>query len=458
MSGPKVVRIVTREELIANCEKHLARLEAALQRWEKVGRRNGLLSNEEIERAQKRCAGLRSLLAADQFAKLQKEVHDEIAHFKADMERRLSEAAARAAAVRLYGSRLAAMAQQILDRSARGEKSISDTQRRELQAVVQSKGADREHAEKVLAGALASGIAGAAMTLTPEQRALAERLRGDDRAGSLEEWLQNNATETDAFALKADKAIEEMSLVAGEEEAAPLAARYRAVLAEPLGRRRPKLADTLMLDASRALASARARAEALRALELEAVSLSSIDRPQARGLAQRISAAVAARDTSDAVALTKQVTALVEQERKVLAAKAQRSAIVNALKELGYEVREGMETAAPQAGKVILRRAANTEMGVEVAGMQGGGRVQFRPVRFGPAATASDHGKDRDIETIWCSDFARLNEKICADNGNFEVQQARPVGADPVLFVTDDMMLDQRRPEVRAPAQARQQR
>src|SRR5262249_51802066 len=147
MSGPKVVRIVTREELIANCEKHLARLEAALQRWEKVGRRNGLLSDEEIKGAQKRCAGLRSLLASDQFAKLQKQVPGEIAHFKTDMERRLSDAAARAAAARLYASRLATMAQQILDRCASGEKSISDTLRHELQVVVQSKGADREHAE-----------------------------------------------------------------------------------------------------------------------------------------------------------------------------------------------------------------------------------------------------------------------------------------------------------------------
>jgi hypothetical protein len=456
MSGPKVVRIVTREELIANCEKHLARLEAALQRWEKVGRRNGLLSDEEIKRAHKRSAELRSLLAVDQFTKLQQHVPDEIAHFKADMERRLSEAAARAAAARLYGSRLAAMAQQILDRCARGEKSISDTQRRELQAVVQSKGADRERAEKVLAAALASGIAGAAMTLTPEQRALAERLRGDERAGSLEEWLQDNVTETDAFALKADKAIEELSLVAGEEEAAPLAARYRAVLAEPVGRRRQMLADTLMLDAGRALAGAKATAEALRALELEAVSLSSIDRPQARELAQRISAAVAARDTSDAKVLTKQVTALVEQERKALAAKALRSAIVNALKELGYEVREGMETAAPQDGKVILRRAANAEMGVEVAGIHGGGRVQFRPVRFGSSASASDQRKDRDIERIWCSDFERLKEKISRANGNVEVQHARAVGEVPVLVVTDDMRSHERRPEiVRSPAQAR---
>jgi hypothetical protein len=92
-----------------------------------------------------------------------------------------------------------------------------------------------------------------------------------------------------------------------------------------------------------------------------------------------------------------------------------------------------------------------------VGGMNGGDRVQFRPVRFGPPAAASDHRKDRDIETIWCSDFARLNERISIDNLNFEVQQARPVGADPVLFVLDDMASAPRRPEVRAPAQVRRQ-
>ena len=63
---------------------------------------------------------------------------------------------------------------------------------------------------------------------------------------------------------------------------------------------------------------------------------------------------------------------MVEQERKVLASKAQRSAIISVLKELGYEVREGMVTAAPHDGKVILRRAANTEMGVEIGGIHGG--------------------------------------------------------------------------------------
>jgi hypothetical protein len=54
MSGPKVVRIITREEIIAICKDHLAQLEAALRRWERVGRRNALLSDKDIESTRER--------------------------------------------------------------------------------------------------------------------------------------------------------------------------------------------------------------------------------------------------------------------------------------------------------------------------------------------------------------------------------------------------------------------
>src|SRR5262249_11273695 len=199
MSGPKVVSIVTREEIIAICKDHLARLEAALQRWERVGRRNELVSGKEVEGRRKKHAKLRALLAADRFTELQKRVPDEIANLQADMEQRLSEAASRAASARLYGSRLAAMAQPTLEHSARGQKPLSNSLKRELEAVVQSKGANRERAEKVLAEVLASGMVGAAPTLTPEQRALADRLRGEEETRSLEEWLQSTLPEADTF-------------------------------------------------------------------------------------------------------------------------------------------------------------------------------------------------------------------------------------------------------------------
>src|SRR5581483_5339454 len=237
--------------------------------------------------------------------------------------RRLSEAASKAASSRLYGSRLADLARQALEKCARGQKPLTEALRRELEAVVQASGRDQQRAEKALAQSLAADMAVGPAAVTPEQRALAERLRGGEQTQSLEEWLQGTLPEAHARALKADQAIEELSLIGGEKDAAPLAARYRAILAEPAGRRRQMLLDTLMLDAVGALADAKARAEELRSLEQKAALLSSIETDEAKGLAERVSAALAGRDTVAAQALIKEVAAVVEQERKALAARAQ---------------------------------------------------------------------------------------------------------------------------------------
>ena len=49
MSGPKVVRIVTREEIIALCQRQLARLDAHIESWTSTGRRHGVVSEAEAE-------------------------------------------------------------------------------------------------------------------------------------------------------------------------------------------------------------------------------------------------------------------------------------------------------------------------------------------------------------------------------------------------------------------------
>ncbi len=52
MSGPKVVRIVTREEAIATCERDLQRLDKALARWENQASRLAQFSDAERAAAQ----------------------------------------------------------------------------------------------------------------------------------------------------------------------------------------------------------------------------------------------------------------------------------------------------------------------------------------------------------------------------------------------------------------------
>ena len=148
MSGPKVVRIITREEIIASCKDRLAQLESAVRRWEAIGKRNNVIRVNDIERTRARQAQLQALLAADKLSELQRQVPEEIAYLKDDMDKRLAEAASRIVSERLYGLRLVALAQQTLERA---KDTLSEAVKRDLEEVVAANGADRAKAEAALA-------------------------------------------------------------------------------------------------------------------------------------------------------------------------------------------------------------------------------------------------------------------------------------------------------------------
>jgi hypothetical protein len=262
------------------------------------------------------------------------------------------------------------------------------------------------HAD-VFASTISGG--GAAPILTPEQRALAQRLGAGDKAEPLRGVAQGQHTRS-------------------RGGSAQKAASYRGTFVASRGRRNgvlcgaapshcrraartttPNAGRTLMLDISKALTAAKARVEKLHTLELQSASLSIIDTSEAKELLRKVTVVLAEGASGAAGVLATQVSEFLERQRKVCQSTTLRYS--DGAQGTGIRGLERLATAAPQDGKVILRRAANPEMGVEVAGMHGGGRVQFRPVRFGPATSSGDSRRDRDIETIWCSDFDHLKSR-----------------------------------------------
>ena len=127
MSGPKVVRIVTRDEVIAICEGHLARLDAALDEWQRIGRRNDTHTDVDIAQAESRRDALRRLLACESFLELQKRVPLEIARLSSDTEDRLVRAAAAAAEGRTARRRTQSAAQTVLNALERAGVTVLPT-------------------------------------------------------------------------------------------------------------------------------------------------------------------------------------------------------------------------------------------------------------------------------------------------------------------------------------------
>src|SRR5262245_227206 len=92
MSGPKVIRVVTREELMSRGSSELARLDAALDQWIRSGRRNDALDDSDIAKAKRRRDSVRQLMDRGQFSEAQNAARDETEFLKKDREQRISKA------------------------------------------------------------------------------------------------------------------------------------------------------------------------------------------------------------------------------------------------------------------------------------------------------------------------------------------------------------------------------
>jgi len=431
MSGPKVIRIVTREEVIAICQGLLARLDAAIASWTRIGERNQTISAPDIEATAARRDALRALLAKDRFQELQAQVDKEIAYLKGDTQARLEKAASAAAEAARTTRRAANTARFVLEALDKSDAAVpADLRRRLHTAASGGKGGDSAINEAfglLPAASVASGV-------TKEQTDLARALGAGGAPLALKEWLRsNNAAGDDEDMDRVENEIATLRMRAGPGVAEIFAGRVSALQSEPLPAKRHLLADSLLVDLAAAVKREEAQGvmvEELAALRAELGLLSSV---AARDLCGMIDAGLAMPGVPDASSLVKSAADLLAAEMRERAVASRRLAVLQGLASLGYEVSEGMATAWVKNGKVILRRAASPGYGVEIASGAAAERLQVRAVNFG----GSDDARDRDMETIWCGEFERLRQIVAKSGGEVYIEKATPVGVTPLKTARD---------------------
>lgn len=414
MSGPKVVRIVTREEILEICQGQLARVDAALAEWMRIGRRNDCIDEEALATANRRRDALAALIASDRFMDLQKQAPVEEDFLRADMQRRLASVAAEQAAAR--------------SKERRGREAAATLLRRlrELNAPLDpgvATALERGDAQALAAGfeLLADAVAekgnGAA-------RGLAANLRDGSPASSFADWLAAQpASPADPAVERIAARLDELDAIGGADTAGPRARLDEAASADPARQR--LLVDGLEVETGRSLTDARKRASLRADLLLVRAEL-------------RAAGGAAADDDlagMDAVALETAIAAdcaAIDALRALRAAAARRAAVLKGLAGLGYEVTEGMSTGLADDGRLVLRSAARPDYGVEVSAVAGAERMQMRPVAFEAGGVGPDPGRDRDAETIWCGDVSTLQDALASAGGGLVIERALPVGATPL--------------------------
>jgi len=414
MSGPKVVRIVTREEILQICRGQLARVDAALDEWLRIGKRNECISDEEVAAAQARRASLAALIEADRFLDLQKQAPTEEAFLRDDLRSRLA---------------LIAKAQVAARSKERRDAEAAATLLRTLLARDGDLDAEiRTGLETGDPAALTKGFALLARPSTntnAEARRHADHLREDATSQTFREWMDANGEETDPAIERLEGRIAELAQLVDPERV--LAWRKRLTEAASASRdRRGLLLDGVDVDTGRAVKIARARQVALDELHatLAELAVMGLDTLQ-------VFAAEAEADEAALAELTRQARVMLDERLAADAAAARRAAILTGLAEIGYEVAEGMSTTWVEDGRLVVRNAARPDYGVEVGGV-GNGRLQIRAVALTTDGQGPHAGRDRDAETIWCGDVSELQEKLAKAGGGLVIEKARPIGAVPL--------------------------
>ncbi len=439
MSGPKVVRIVTREEILAICAAHLLRLEHAMARWQAQARKLGELTDVEHAATLARHERLRALLQGDQFAELQKAVPGEIDYLKRDLSEREERAVIRATEQRQRLRRVHDNATTLLQ-ALQAKPDLVAPQL--LQALIRlAQGTSDNDAETLLAQGFALLSAPAAKeSISDAQRELAQRLKTDETALTLVDWAARQRLDAprEERLQRIDRHIAELQLLQGPDTAQEFVHKLGQAESETRTQERNLLLDSLVLDlaqATRHYQQQRARFSLLQDLAGEVTALKDSEQDR---LLEQITACGANKDLQQMAALIDQCNTVIAAHLQAEAALARRQVVLEGLASLGYEVREGMATAWAETGRVVLRKTATPGFGVEVGGKADNGRLQVRAVAVG-----SDHDKrrDRDIETIWCSEFASLQKLLKNQGSELTVEQALGVGQAELKVVSADEKL-----------------
>ncbi len=414
MSGPKVVRVVTREELVTAGTALLARVDMALAQWKRECCQ--LATAVDVEVMEERRNELAAMLAADKFAEFGKAAADEVDYLEADAGKRREQAV-----------------------QARAQERLRQASGQELARALLRVGSDletqvRAELEKGAAGQLSVAAMDVALSrarqmlfqtstqaATQAQMALSERLSSADADSSLDSWRARAVT-LDMRLESAFTHLAELQALGFDAEAEALGAQIRSAQSLDDDATRDMRLDTLFLALRSSKDVALATAQLLRQVELLAAELFAVS-----GDSEIVRKLQSANVNLGKEKLQALLTLGREELTKVQAAAAavaRRKAVLDGLQKLGYQVQVGLSTITSDSGRLVVRRPSDSTYGVELV-TGANQKIQVRSVAFD---AGRNPGSDIDEERRWCGDFSKLQASLQDSGCEVIVEKALGVG------------------------------
>lgn len=436
MSGPKVVRVVTRDELVAAGIALLVRLDAAVQQWQRDC--GDSVKPGDVQATISRRDNLAAMLAADRFSEFGQATVKEIDFLQADTEQRRERAAQARAQERIRNVNGQQLARTLL----RAGSSLPPQVRTELERASEGLMSVAEM-DEALSRATRALFPVVSQDITPEQKALAQRLGVQETESSFETWKAKSAKRDDRLRSLFTH-LAELYTLGFAAESGELEAQLRSVQSIDDDANRNMRLDTLVLAVRKAKDGAVAKVRLFNQAELLAAELSAAAGDSETLSKLRSVSLTTSQERLQAI-ITLSQTELARVQQAASAA-ARRKAVLDGLQKLGYRVHEGLSTMATESDRLIARSPVNSDYGVEVV-TGASQRVQVRSVAFD---AARDSSEDVAEERRWCGDFGKLQAALQAGGCEVVVEKALGVGTTPlrVVEIAEDNRRGQISPEM----------
>ncbi len=444
MSGPKVVRIVTKQELIAICQSRMNALQDAIVQWRKCASKHNALNSEEEQAVEKRLHAIVKMFEHEQFQDVQKQCAVEIAALQGDMSRIRDEAIAKAELALSMRRRLQYSAETLIHTFKIGKRQIPEELSNIASSALTANDNDLAIMNSTLSQILIEYTFNAIeeQSMTPLQKELSKKLSEGEKLYTLADWkmCQEAEIKTIETDRRLDKLLAEIHTIEGEN-AAPFLARANLIAQESSASRRSLLTDSLIFDLITRSNEQKAKELAIASMQEICNDLRSLTSKHAKELAALLTKAINSNDSASGKLLRDAGAALLKEESKALAGASRREAILKGLSELGYEVRESMATAWAENGRIVVKKPNEKGYGVELGAVEAAERMQMQLVSFEQANDASKTSRDLDRETIWCSEFSRLKSLLENSGTAIHIEKALPVGSKPLKQVQEPSTL-----------------
>jgi hypothetical protein len=436
MSGPKVVRVVTREELEAISRREIAVATAAANELLRAYRKANRLTNEVEKEVADQLGRLETLKDRGQFAEVQRQAPQAAAFLRSEAARISQEAIAAAESAIRRRRRVGESARSLVRALEVAGRPVP-AELLGVEAKTDAAGAgEMKSLEAIVDSGLRLLVQGGGSGLDmigAEAIGLASRLSKSEQGLTLDSWVAAHASESPASE-RLDNTLAVIETLGAPVLIESYRERARSIGAAAF-EKQPLLIDSLLLEASRDARRVREEAGIRARLMEAAAALDTVGTAPATVHADLIRQRVAAATYADADDLLLKAASLSEHELSAAAAEARRNAVLSGLAALGYEVREGMATAWVREGRLVVRKPGSTDYGVEIGAPVDVSRLQVRLVGSDRPASPRNTDRDHDQEVAWCSEFGDLQKLVRDAGAALTIERAAEAGAQPVKTI-----------------------